>query len=155
MRRVVQRLTRRVGAALGSVRPRLTARAPRLPVPRVADSDRLYVVALVAVVLVLAVMMLGPLRSLVEAESHVADLEQSRRRLQAQVAHLEERRDALHDLRELELIAREDLGMVMPGEVAFVVVSPHSEAQEAREEADRWRASPRPWYRRLFEAVFG
>ncbi|CAN5364142.1 hypothetical protein BH20ACT9_BH20ACT9_08310 [soil metagenome] len=155
MRRVVERLTRRAGSALGSVRPRLTARLSRLPVWRVADSDRVYVVALVAVVLLLAVMMLGPLRSLVEAESHVADLERSRRRLQAQVAHLEERRDALHDLHELELIAREDLGMVMPGEVAFVVVSPHSEAQEAREDDGRWRVPPQPWYRRLFEAVFG
>ncbi len=155
MRRLVERLTRRMGSALGSVRPRLTARLSRLPVRRVADSDRIYVVALVAVVLVLAVMMLGPLRSLVEAESHVADLERSRRRLQAQVANLEERRDALHDLHELELIAREDLGMVMPGEVAFVVVSPHSEAQEAREDAGRWRAPPQPWYRRLFEDVFG
>jgi cell division protein FtsB len=155
VRRVVEWLTRRAGSALGSVRPRLTARASRLGVWRVADSDRVYVAALVAVVLVLAVMMLGPLRSLVEAESHVADLEQSHRRLQAQIAHLEERRDALHDLQELELIAREDLGMVMPGEVAFVVVSPRSEAQEAREEADRWRVPSQPWYRRLFEAVFG
>lgn len=154
-RRVVGRMAGRAGSALGSARARVAGRLARLPVRRVADGDRVYVVALVAVVLVVAVMMLGPLRTLVEAERHVADLEQSQRRLRAKVARLEERRDALHDLRELELIAREELGMVKPGEVAFVVVSPNSEAQEAREDDGRWRHRPRPWYQRLFEAVFG
>ncbi|MDP8978304.1 MAG: septum formation initiator family protein [Actinomycetota bacterium] len=153
MRRAVGRLGGRAGSALGSVRVRLTARLSRLPA-RVADSDRIYAVALAVVVLVVAVMMLAPVRTLVEAERHVADLEQSQQRLRAQVARLEERRDALRDLRELELIAREELGMVKPGEVAFVVVSPNSEAREAREDDGRWRPRPRPWYRRLLEAVF-
>jgi cell division protein FtsB len=89
---------------LARVRPRLTARAG----------------ALVVIVTVLGVLALVPARAYLDQRARVAALELQAQRLQDQNATLANAIAKLHDPAELERLARECLGMVMPGEIAFV-----------------------------------
>jgi cell division protein FtsB len=74
-----------------------------------------------------AVMLLGiaPLRGYIDERSLLADLNQQAATLEAQNAELQTQIDRLTDEAYLERIARACLGMVMPGETAFVLVPMH------------------------------
>jgi len=87
-------------------RPRLTGRAA----------------GLVAVVLVLAMSLVVPLRQYAAQRARVAELEEKVASLNSANADLEARIDQLKDPAYLERLARECLGMVKPGEIAFVTV---------------------------------
>jgi cell division protein FtsB len=98
-----------VGAGAGSRRlerdrPRLTGRAGFL---------------LVALT-VLLVMAMVPARQYLDQRARIGELERRTAELEAQNAELREEISRLHDPAELERLARECLGMVAPGEVAFV-----------------------------------
>jgi hypothetical protein len=102
-------------------------------------------------------MAVGPLQSFTAAAERVGDLAMTRDQLQAAVDRLEDRRALLHDPDELELLARQDFGLVRPGEIPFVVVTPDDEFSGAG--PDEVTGSPvsdaRPWYRRLWRAFMG
>jgi cell division protein FtsB len=89
---------------LEHVRPRLTARAG----------------ALVVIVTLLGVLALVPARAYLGERERVAALELQAQRLEDQNATLANAIAKLHDPAELERLARECLGMVKPGEIAFV-----------------------------------
>jgi cell division protein FtsB len=89
---------------LERVRPRLTARAG----------------ALVVIVTLLGVLALVPARAYLDQRARVAALELQAERLEGQNATLANAIAKLHDPAELERLARACLGMVMPGEIAFV-----------------------------------
>ena len=89
---------------LERVRPRLTARAG----------------ALVVIVTLLGVLALVPARAYLDQRARVAALELQAQRLEDQNATLADAIAKLHDPAELERLARECLGMVKPGEIAFV-----------------------------------
>jgi cell division protein FtsB len=89
---------------LERVRPRLTARAG----------------ALVVIVTLLGVLALVPARAYLDQRARVAALELQAQRLEDQNATLARAIAKLHEPAELERLARECLGMVMPGEIAFV-----------------------------------
>ena len=74
-----------------------------------------------ALVALLAMLALVPLRSFLEQRGHIADLERDRLALQVQNALLRRDISNLHDPVELERLARECLGMVGPGETALIV----------------------------------
>jgi cell division protein FtsL len=86
-------------------RPRLTGRAA----------------ALLVAVSVLVVMAVVPARQLLEQRGRIAELDRQAAVLEAQNADLREEISALHDPVHLEELARACLGMVAPGEVAFVI----------------------------------
>ena len=116
--------------------------------------DRLYVLALVAVVTVIGTMAVGPLQNYTAAADRVEALERTRDQLGAEVDALEVRRQRLDDPEELELLARSELGLVKPGEIPFVVVAPDDEPGQVHPpppEADAEREQP--WYRRLGRAL--
>jgi cell division protein FtsB len=75
---------------------------------------------LLIVVTVLGVLSLMPLRELISERGRVADLERQAQGLELANAELGERIATLRDPAELERRARECLGMVESGEVAFV-----------------------------------
>ena len=91
-------------ARLERTRPRLTGRAAAL---------------LIAIAL-LVVMALVPIGRYLEQRAAIADLERRTAQLEARNADLRAEVATLHDPAELEKLARECLGMVAPGEVAFV-----------------------------------
>ncbi|TMK78720.1 MAG: hypothetical protein E6G47_09395 [Actinobacteria bacterium] len=79
------------------------------------------------VLMVLLLYMMVPLRSYLEQRARLTDLQQQSTSLQQQQARLLNQIAELQDPDYLQRIARECLGMVRPGEIAFVVV-PRTEA---------------------------
>jgi cell division protein FtsB len=92
--------------ALTRMRPRLTRRAAVLG----------------AVILMLGATAIVPLRQYVAQRSEIRGLEEKIETLIEERGRLERRVKELQDPDELERIARECLGMVKPGEIAFVAV---------------------------------
>jgi cell division protein FtsB len=78
------------------------------------------VLAVAVVALLLA--MLYPLRTLVDQRAQIASLQDRERELRAGTAQLDREIARYNDPAYLERVARLCLGMVKPGEVAFVVV---------------------------------
>lgn len=95
-----------------SRRPRLERDRPRLT-GRAA--------ALIVAVAVLAVMAIVPIGRYLDQRSAIADIERQAAELEAENADLRVEISRLHDPAELERLARACLGMVGPGEVAFVL----------------------------------
>jgi cell division protein FtsB len=69
----------------------------------------------------LGVLAVVPARAYLDQRARVAALELQAERLETQNAALSNRVAKLHDPAELERLARECLGMVRPGEIAFVM----------------------------------
>lgn len=112
--------------------------------------DRVYIFVFLGVVAALAAMAVGPLQSYTAAADRVDGLTDTRDALSEEVDRLEERRERLHDPEEIELMARSELGMVRPGEVPFVVVTPEPELDQVHpDSADEASDEEGPWYRRL------
>lgn len=120
---------------------------------RLTQGDRPYLLALFALLTLIAMMAVGPVQSFTAAAERVEHLERTRDQLQTRVGHLEEREQRLHDPEEVELLAREQLGLVMPGEVPFVIVTPDSEDAERLKPEPPPENDETPWYRRLAEAL--
>jgi cell division protein FtsB len=78
---------------------------------------------LTAVVLLLGAAGVVPAKQYLAQRDRIADLEVQIRALTAERGRLQHRVDRLRDPAELERLARECLGMVKPGEIAFVGVS--------------------------------
>ena len=87
---------------------------------------------LAALVLVLALAMVVPVRQYFEQRAQIAELERTVRELEQQRAGMRRQLERLHDPAYLERLARECLGMVRPGEVAFVTVPEGGEPAPAR-----------------------
>ena len=78
--------------------------------------------ALAVVVLTLLTIAVAPLRALIDQRNDLSQLEQQADELASRNARLEARIDRFNDPAYLEQLARECLGMVQPGETAFVMV---------------------------------
>ena len=95
-------------------RPRLTGRAA----------------ALIVAVAILVVMAIVPIGRYLDQRSTIADTERRAAELDTQNADLRAEISRLHDPAELERLARECLGMVGPGEVAFVMPGRTADASD-------------------------
>lgn len=74
------------------------------------------------VVLILLTLALAPLRTLLEQRAELDLLQHQTNELESRNAALEGRLAQLNDPAYLERIARECLGMIEPGETAFVLI---------------------------------
>src|SRR5262249_22490603 len=81
------------------------------------------------VLMVLLLYMMVPLRSYLEQRARLTQLQQQGKALLQQQANLMHEIEQLQDPDYLQRIARECLGMVRPGEIAFVMV-PKTEAAD-------------------------
>jgi cell division protein FtsL len=84
-------------------------------------------VVLAVVVLLIAVASVGVLRQYLQQRAEIRELEHRVETLESERVALEREVARLHDPRYLERLARECLGMVLPGEVRFVVTGPKGE----------------------------
>lgn len=105
--------------------------------------------------ILLTVMAIGPVQSYTAAADRVDQLAQSRAELQAEVDRLEARRERLQDPEEVELLAREQLNLVRPGEIPYVVVTPAEPELDPMRPPSADHRRGEPWHRRLGEAVRG
>jgi cell division protein FtsL len=102
--------------AMPRTRARLTARAG----------------ILAALVVIVAILSIVPLKQFLGQRAQIARLEQDAAELQRANGQLREQVARLHDPEELERLARQCLGMVKPGETAFVTIPKHGEPQPSR-----------------------
>jgi cell division protein FtsB len=130
-------------------RPTIRSRLSRL-----VGGDRLFRLAVAAVVVLSVLMLAGPVGAYLDGRDRVDVLEHQRDALEAEIERLEARVDDLHDHATIELLAREQLGLVMPGEVPYVVVVPEPERPRVAPGRDV-PSEPDPWYRRLIDFVTG
>ena len=93
----------------------MTSRAADVPRARLT----VRAVVLAALVLVLAIAASVPVRQFLAQRDEIAELQREVNELEANNDRLRGEIERLHDPRELERIARECLGMVRPGEIAF------------------------------------
>jgi len=111
-------MSTRVAAGSGVTRPHPAGARRRI---RLSPRGLLLVVA-VSLILVAAV---APARNLIAQRAQLAHLHQQTIELQRQNDALQARVTQLGDPTYLEKLARECLGMVKPGEVAFVTIPQH------------------------------
>jgi hypothetical protein len=100
---------------------------------------------------------LYPLRQYASQDSHVAALVKQERALRSKIAQLQRQQELLLSDDEIERVAREELGMVRPGEVAFAIVP--GTGQPARRTAPALaipdaKARSETWYERWWDTVF-
>lgn len=108
----------------------MSAPSQSLPRTRVRLTARAGILAVL--VLTIAALSIVPTRQLMAQRAQIAQLERDAATLQQANRELEAEVAKLHDPAELERIARECLGMVEPGETAFVTVPKHGEPQPSR-----------------------
>jgi len=82
-------------------------------------------VALLLIALAVVLLAIAPLRGYLDERGELKDLRSKATTLERQNQALQDRIDQLGDPTFLERMARECLGMVEPGETAFVVVPAH------------------------------
>lgn len=130
------------------------ARRPASGRPRTARA-----VALGLALMALLLSAIYPVRQYLAQRAHLRDLVAQERALDAQIAELKQLEQRLRTDDEIERIAREELGMVRPGEVAFVIVpGPEAEAAPKPGPAPPPAAPARPappapaWYERWWSA---
>lgn len=131
---------------------RTPAKGVRKAVRRATRGDRPYQFGLVILLFVLLSMAWAPIKNLTAGSERIDQLVASRDALAAEVDKLEDRKDQLMDPEELELIAREEYGLVKPGEIPYVVVTAEPDPQLGPVETPQ-PPSDLPWYRRVWSSV--
>jgi cell division protein FtsB len=116
------------GAGGTSATPRKSPRPPGAhaapPSPRrVRLSPRGALLLVVVMLLLMAA--IGPIRNLMGQRGAMSQLQHQSAVLEQQNAALQARVDQLNDPLYLEQLARRCLGMVRPGEIAFVILPKH------------------------------
>lgn len=140
----------RLAEAPGAVRRR--ADHVRTSAGEFVSGDRPFVAATVVVIALALLMLAGPVNRWLDGRERLGVLDEQRAALEVEVERLQSRAEDLHDPSHVELLAREQLGLVRPGEVPYVVVVPEPE----RPQLARGRGlAPEgaAWYRRLLEAI--
>lgn len=112
---------------------------------------RAYLVVLAGVTVLALLMLAAPVARYLEGRARLELLETKHRALQGEIARLEARGRDLREPGQVELLAREQLGLVRPGEVLYVVTTPEDERLQVAPVSDRPPTAP--WYRRVWEAV--
>jgi cell division protein FtsB len=140
---------RRVGAALG----RFGRGVRSLWVQARSGERPLLVVLLVAIVLGV-VMLSGPFERYADGRTRVEAARTTADALDEEIARLEDRVEQLQDPTNLELLAREQQGMIRPGEVAYTLVPPVVDRPviSAPRDSETETATP-PWYARAWDTV--
>jgi cell division protein FtsB len=107
--------------------PGWNPRRRRSPLAGLLGGTRAYIVAIGVLVVLLVSMTIGPLEIFGAQADRVDLLTAQRDQLAGEVDALRQRREQLQDPREIEELARREQGLVRPGEVPYVVVTPTPE----------------------------
>lgn len=112
-------------------------------------------IAVVLSLLVLAALMLaGPVDRYLDGRARVELLQRQHSALEAEIGRLEGRQADLQDPARIELLAREELGLIRPGERPYVVVTPEPERPQVVP-APEETVEELPWYQQLWKSVAG
>ena len=158
--RALERRRRRGGTARGPVVLQRAARGARggwsrltVRARRVVRGDRPLMVALIGMLALAVVILSSPLQSYLDGRERVDGLEVKAAALDAENARLELRVEDLQRDRTIELLAREQLGLVRPGEVLYTLSPPEVERPLIAAPRERAAVPSGPWYARLWDEV--
>ena len=99
---------------------------------------------------------LVPYRQILDQQRRVDGARANLASLQEENAQLQEAAEALHTDTEIERLARDKLGYVRPGELAFVVLEPPPDQQSVTEEAPPPPPEEeRAWYEKVWDFMTG
>ena len=114
---------------------------------------------------VLAVVLLGalaltvsgilPFRQLISQQRHIERSQEQLAALTSENRALAEDVEMLDTDAEIERIARDQYGLVRPGEVAYVVVVPEAPVLDDAPPDPVVRSDERPWWRRVWDFATG
>jgi cell division protein FtsB len=118
------------------------------------SGQRPLLVALVVALILGVVMLSGPFERYADSRTRVEALRATADTLEDENARLERRASHLQDPSELERLAREEQGMIRPGEVPYTLVPPDVDRPviSAPRASDADDPTP-PWYVRAWDAV--
>lgn len=135
-----------------SARVRRAVRACRGAVARAVDGDRPLLAGILTVLVLAMVMLSGPLQNYLGAHERVETLEAQATALERANSRLRQQVADLRDPEHIELLAREEHGMVFPGQLAYVIVPPESERPRITDPVDPDEVE-RPWYERAWRRL--
>ena len=116
------------------------------------SGDRPMLVAVVLVIALGVTMLAGPTQRYLDSSARVDDLEAKAQALEAENDELRQREHDLTDPEYVELLAREQQGLVRPGEVAYTLVPPEVDRPRISSPRDPGQAD-RVWYVRAWDTV--
>ena len=111
-------------------------------------------VGLVLVVVVGGATGIFPFRQLLAMERSVELMESQLEALREENRHLDQQIQALQTPEEVERLAREHFGLVMPGEIGYVAVAVGDEEEAGPPEPSGFEETP-PWWRSLWDFLTG
>lgn len=120
-----------------------------------SDGDRPMILALLLVLALGVTMLAGPTQRYLDSSSRVEALAAKAEALQAENEKLRQRRDDLTDEEYVELLAREQQGLVRPGEVVYTLVPPTVDRPRIATPRDPGERETVAWYDRALDAVRG
>ncbi len=122
-------------------------------VRRTVRGDRPLIVATLVVAAVAVVVVSSPMQSYLDGRERVEHLTEKAAALDAANAELEQRVRDLERDTTIELLAREQLGLVRPGEVAYTLIPPEVDRPLITAPRRVGIQEPAPWYARLWDGV--
>jgi cell division protein FtsB len=96
-----------------------------------------------------------PFRQIVEEQARVESASAELMRINLENEHLRSEVEALNTPGEIERLARENLGYVMPGEAAYVVLEPEEGLAETIAAPVVENGDHVPWYRAIWNFFTG
>ena len=117
------------------------------------QGDRPLIVATVVVLAVAVVIISTPLQSYLDGRERVEHLADKAAVLDEANAQLQQRASDLERDTTIELLAREQLGLVRPGEVAYSLIAPEVDRPVIAAPRSGGAEEPAPWYVRLWNQV--
>ncbi|MFE3461921.1 septum formation initiator family protein [Nocardiopsis aegyptia] len=116
--------------------------------PRVRPTLTSRAAILALVVCVIALSLAYPLREYILQRAQIAQLQEERARMEDSVSELREREAALGEDEYVEQEARTRLHYQYPGETAYIVIRPDTDA-----DAEAEAAPTEPWFTALWRSV--
>lgn len=158
--RRLERCRRRGGDRRGPVLLQRTARGMqggvsrgRARLQRFVRGDRPLLLVTLAVLALAAVMVSAPLQSYLDGQARVDHLAVTADALDTANARLSQRAVDLERDGTVELLAREQLGLVFPGEVAYTLAPPEVDPPRSVPRAAVEAGADAPWYERMWSQL--
>lgn len=160
--RRLERRRRRGGHQRGPVVVQRTARGVRgwaarndQRLRRSIQGDRPLIIATIVVAALAVVILSSPMQSYLDGRDRVDHLAAQAAALDEANAQLEQRAADLVEDDTIELLAREQLGLVRPGEVAYTLIPPQEGRPLIAPPRGPDATDAEPWYRRLWHQLRG
>lgn len=119
---------------------------------RVLSGDRPFVIGLVVILLLAVTVVSAPLQSWLAGQERLDVATTQLVALDAATVDLDQRAADLTDPDHVEVVAREQLGYAMPGQIAYSLVPPAEDDSDLASEADP-AVVEESWWRRLLHAL--